>query len=255
MIFHIPHSSRVIPADIRHTLVLDDAGLTAELDLMTDAFIDELFGVHARQDDRLLMFPVSRLVVDPERFVDDSREEMSGVGMGAVYTKTSSGGLLRTVSAHARRELLRRYYHPHHEALTDAAMHERAVRGAALIVDCHSFASTPLPHEKDSAPDRPDVCIGTDPFHTDARLFTTVRDAVVAQGWTVEENRPFKGTIVPGVVHGKDPGVQSVMIELNRSLYMDEGTGRKSARFDECARKIGEVICRVRDHWKRRCNE
>ena len=127
------------------------------------------------------------------------------------------------------------------------------MHGAALIVDCHSFASTPLPHEKDSSPDRPDVCIGTDPFHTDARLFATVRDALLAQRWSVAENRPFKGTIVPEVMYGKDPGVQSVMIELNRSLNMDEGTGRTSARFDECARRIGDVICRVRNWWEPRC--
>ena len=83
MIFHIPHSSRVIPADIRPTIMLDDAGLEAEPGMMTDAFVDDLFCAHARQDDHLLVFPVSRLVVDPERFADDSREDMLEAGMGA----------------------------------------------------------------------------------------------------------------------------------------------------------------------------
>ena len=35
------------------------------------------------------MFPVGRLVVDPERFSDDSLELMSQVGMGITYTRGS----------------------------------------------------------------------------------------------------------------------------------------------------------------------
>jgi len=41
------------------------------------------------------VFPVSRLVVDVERFPDDEDEPMAGRGMGAVYTRLSSGERLR----------------------------------------------------------------------------------------------------------------------------------------------------------------
>ena len=41
------------------------------------------------------MFPVSRLVVDPERFIADP---MECVGMGVVYTRTSNGEVLRAIS-------------------------------------------------------------------------------------------------------------------------------------------------------------
>ena len=46
---------------------------------MTDHYTDELF--HEPNDDvRRLLFPVSRLLVDPERFADDELEPMTAVG-------------------------------------------------------------------------------------------------------------------------------------------------------------------------------
>jgi hypothetical protein len=41
------------------------------------------------------VFPVSRLVVDPERFVDDATEPMAACGMGVIYTQTSQRMPLR----------------------------------------------------------------------------------------------------------------------------------------------------------------
>jgi len=78
--------------------VLDDDALGAELSAMTDAHTDRLAG---RTSDSLgsrrpwsFVNGLSRLVVDPERF-PDAREAMNRVGMGAVYTRTSTGARLR----------------------------------------------------------------------------------------------------------------------------------------------------------------
>jgi hypothetical protein len=106
MILHIPHASRVIPADVRRTLLLTDAELELELSLMTDAFTDELFLPAAGDGDAAVVFPVSRLVVDPERFEDDALEPMASVGMGAVYVKTSHGAPLRAKLPGRERETL-----------------------------------------------------------------------------------------------------------------------------------------------------
>jgi N-formylglutamate amidohydrolase len=43
VILHIPHTSTVIPTDLREQFLLSDADLFKELLLMTDAFTDELF--------------------------------------------------------------------------------------------------------------------------------------------------------------------------------------------------------------------
>ena len=166
VILHIPHASKTIPDRVRKTFLLSDSELHDELIRMTDSFADDLF-VCEQAPVRRVVFPVSRLVVDPERFPDDHREPMAEKGMGAVYTKTSDGRPLRkALSDQEREDLLATYYRPHHEALAAAVEAVLAARGCCLIVDCHSFSSRPLPHELDQSHERPDICIGTDEYHT-----------------------------------------------------------------------------------------
>ena len=94
LILHIPHSSKVIPDEVRTQILLSNSQLKDELNCMTDAFTDDLFaqdteGMHT------IIYPVSRLVIDPERFIDDKKESMSTKGMGVVYLLTSEGKNLR----------------------------------------------------------------------------------------------------------------------------------------------------------------
>jgi len=169
VILHVPHSSAHVPPDVRPQLLLEDDDLVRELRLMTDWHTAELFALPA-EEAVTLRFPVSRLVVDPERFEDPKSELMEAVGMGAVYTKTSHGLPLRdeAVAARQREALLARYYRPHHTALEAATSAALAAHGRCMIIDCHSFPSQPLPYELKASADRwrvvhrPAVCIGTD---------------------------------------------------------------------------------------------
>jgi N-formylglutamate deformylase len=88
MILHIPHSSKVIPEDLRDQIVLSDDDLTVELLRVTDTFTDEFFALPGAT---MLRFPISRLLVDVERFRDDAEEPMSKKGMGMIYTLTAMG--------------------------------------------------------------------------------------------------------------------------------------------------------------------
>jgi hypothetical protein len=61
MILHIPHSSTIIPEDIRKTFLLSDHELGLELLWMTAAFTDDLFSYDIAAAKRII-YPVSRLV-------------------------------------------------------------------------------------------------------------------------------------------------------------------------------------------------
>ena len=214
---------------------------------MTDAYTDDLFGSHAEVDDSVVTFPVSRLVVDPERFLDDSLETMSGIGMGVIYERTSSGDPLRNnPSLEERDALIQRFYMTHHNQLNAATKSELDRHGSALILDCHSFPSVPLPFELDQDPDRPDICIGADSYHTPPDLLEIVRRAVTDKGLICKANRPFRGSMVPRRYWEKDQRVSSIMIEVNRSLYMDEVTGDRSDRYGKCAALVGRIIGIIR---------
>src|SRR6266478_6585509 len=93
-VLHIPRSSRRVPAEERLTILLDDTELNNELLRMTDAYTDELFPITPAEAGRVI-FPLSRLVCDVERFPSDEHEPMAARGMGVTYTRTSMGGALR----------------------------------------------------------------------------------------------------------------------------------------------------------------
>ena len=65
-----------------------------------------------------------------------------------------------------------------------------------------------------------------------------MRSTFEARGYTVEVNRPYQGTIVPLRYLGKDPFVQSIMIEVGRWLYVDEATGKRLSTFETCQESV-----------------
>lgn len=242
LVIHVPHAATAIPADVRPTLLLADLDLERELLAMTDHYTDELFSLPANLA-CTVRFPVSRLVVDPERFESDEQEAMAARGMGAVYTRTSDGRPLRAqISPSHREQLLARYYRPHHSALSESVGAALATHGSCLLVDAHSFPSRPLPYEEDRDPDRPDVCIGTDPFHTQSSLRDAACEAFRTAGLGTAVNRPFSGALVPARFYARDQRVASIMIEVNRRLYMDEATGIRLGRFGTVKALVSRVV-------------
>lgn len=243
---HIPHSSTLIPAEEIGRFVLSENDLHAELVRITDWYTDELFDLSEDLVERLL-FGYSRLLVDPERFRDDIDEPMSHKGMGAVYSKTSHGFPLRSlISGDVRERLLGKYYDPHHLQLEEIVNRALNEHGRCLIIDCHSFPSNPLPCDLDQAPDRPDFCIGTDPFHTPDKLIALTKNRFARSG-PVEINRPYAGSMVPGSAYKRDARVSSIMIEVNRRLYMDEDVGTKLSCFldiRQVVRKALQEVCK-----------
>jgi N-formylglutamate deformylase len=242
VVLHIPHSSRRVPAEERQAILVDDTELNGELLRMTDAYTDELFPITPVEAGRVI-FPLSRLVCDVERFPSDENEPMAARGMGVTYTRTSMGGVLRAQPDPAdRQKCLDRWYWPHHSKLEHLVKDVAERSGVCLIVDCHSFPSVALPYELDQTSPRADICIGTDSFHTPR----AVRDAIVvaaeADGYSVAVDAPFSGALVPLSSYRKDHRILSVMIEVNRRLYMEEDSAKKKLGLGKVCATLGRLV-------------
>lgn len=239
VVLHIPHDSTVVPAHARQQLLLTDSALTLELQRMTDHFTHLLFA-EPPGDAAVVRAPVSRLVVDVERFADDSAEPMAARGMGAIYNVTSHLAPLRRQLSPAEKEaLLRLWYYPHHEKLEAAVALAVERYGRCLVIDGHSFPGNALPYEDaDQTLERPDICIGSDSFHTPKALEQAFVDAFDRGGWRVAVNHPFAGALVPLSRYRTDPRVEAVMVELNRNLYLDPVTFEPNVDINRFASDI-----------------
>ena len=237
LILHIPHSSDLIP--IRTGYILNDNLINAEILKLTDWYTDDIF--YSNQDIGVVA-EFSRIFCDVERFSDDSQEVMAKFGMGVLYEKTDDGKSLRIVSAVQREKLLNEYYWPHHNRLTREVEYQLKNFNKATIIDCHSFPEIPFNCSEDKDPNRPDINIGTDSFHTPNELIDLTQKFFSGFGLKVFIDKPYKGSIVPSSFYRKNKNVNSIMIEINRRLYLDEPSNNKSENYNEVKSMINKYL-------------
>ena len=206
-----------------------------ELLYMTDWYTDTLFqnGIGTP-----IIAPVSRLICDTERFRSDEEESMARIGMGAIYCSTHSLKKLCTLSDSHRETILSKYYDPHHRMLEECTTRALSEYDFATIIDGHSFSPYPLPYEPNQELDRPEICIGTDSFHTPKELEELAVSFFKFLGYKTEINKPYAGTIVPMKYYQKDKRVLSIMIEINRGLYLKKDSNEKNDHFEKLKKEI-----------------
>ncbi|MCX5640860.1 MAG: N-formylglutamate amidohydrolase [Planctomycetota bacterium] len=248
LILHIPHSHLAIPASLKREFVVRHKKLSTHLAASTDHFTDELFDSNL-PNTQALIFPISRLAVDPERFERDALEPMAKRGLGVLYERGHDGNVIREPISGARREeLLAAWYRPHHEWLTQSVDDALARAPRALVIDCHTFPDLPFAMDADQEVPRPDVCIGTAGIHTPAWLVRAATKWCKSQGWSVRVDAPYSGSMVPLKHNSKDRRVLSIMIEINRARYMElQGTKAvRRASFKKCKRFVAGLVAALR---------
>jgi len=242
LILHIPHSSTIIPT--KEGYCITDEILHQEIVKLTDWFTDDLF---ENNNDTSVKAPFSRIFCDTERFADDSQEIMAQFGMGVLYEKTDSGEQLRNITPELREYILDNYYWKHHNALTESVRLQLKKEGSATIIDCHSFPSVPLKRALDQSDNRPDFNIGTDAFHTPLKLIDTSVAFFEKKGYSLGIDKPYKGSIVPMSYYQKDKNVKSIMLEINRGLYLNGMSNEKSIQYREIKQIVQEFLGVIRD--------
>lgn len=222
VILHVPHAATAIPDNVRRGIVLTDDEFAAELVAMTDADTDLIAtGAADLATVRPWTFTnqLSRLVVDPERF-PDAREEMNASGMGAVYERTSTGSSLRTLTSFDRDALIAEYFTPYAEGIAALVRDRLIACGRVTIIDVHSYPKESLPYELHADGPRPQICIGTDEFHTPGALVDAAVSGFsrVVSAAEIRLNSPFGGCYVPLDQHKQNREVHALMLEIRRDV-------------------------------------
>lgn len=251
VLFHVPHASTVIPGDVRDTIVVDDEGLARELREATDHHTDGIVGgLDNGTTVRSYVNRYSRLVVDPERFLDVEKEITEAVGRGVVATRTVNGELFRDDTdekfAALRQDLIDRFFLPYHHGMDRMVGEMLDAYATVTILDVHSFPEHAQPYELDGQADRPPLCVGTDSLHTSDTLKQVVTDAAERHSFAYTFDCPFAGTFVP-LAHYGDQRVQSLMFEFRRDIFTDELTATPHAGIARCRAFVQDVVTRLLD--------
>ena len=233
LILHIPHSSIEIP--FFDGSVSNQKTIKQEINRLTDWYTDDLFD---SEFDEKIIAPFSRIFCDVERFSDDEFEVMAKYGMGVLYEKFDNGDILRTITPKLKEDILKNYYWKHHNKFSDNVKRQLEETEFCIILDCHSFPSSPLTRALVQNPVTPDFNIGTDSYHTPSIFIDASEDFFRSKGYSLGINTPYSGSIVPLNYYKKDKRVSSIMLEVNRRMYLNESTYEKSEGY----RKTKEII-------------
>lgn len=248
IIINIPHSSTYIPSSFLERVIINKEELEKEVELLTDLYTDDLF---ANKDCNIIRADISRIVCDMERFKDDAIEQMSNLGMGVIYTKTSKGKKLIELDSEYRSKMLEKYYDSYHkrfEELTSSILNRY---GRCIIIDGHSF-SVELPKRLGKPYENsPDICIGFEDEFCDSDILNLLKEHFEKNGLSVAFNYPYAGSIVPNNYYDqKDSRVKSLMIEINKSIYLDDNN-QKNDNYSRIKIIIQKAIKKVLTYEKK----
>lgn len=263
-VFNSPHSGNHYPERFLRLSRLDRMAIRRS----EDCYVDELFGSAVPLGAPLLAanFPRAYLDVnrepwelDPRMFAEpvppfaNIRSARVAGGLGTVPRLVGEGldiysGRLPLAEAVDRIELV---YKPYHAALKRLLAHTHARFGYAVLIDCHSMPASIRVGEHGA---RPDFIVG-DRFGASAArgLTDTAIAALVSMGYAVAHNKPYAGGFITEHYGRPARGLHALQIEINRGLYMDERTLRKTAGFDaladDMARLAAELMAMPDDNF------
>ncbi len=84
--------------------------------------------------------------------------------------------------------------------------------------------------------------IGENSYHTPKYIIDEYINYFETNGYTLGVDTPYSGSIVPMEFYQKEPRVTSIMLEVNRRLYLNEPTNEKSEGYDKTKEIIQEYM-------------
>ena len=242
IVFDSPHSGLDWPPDFQ------PAAPRAAVLSTWDAYVDELWGDAPAHGATLISARFPRAYVDANRAADDidpallaapwpgplATSDYSSRGMGLIrrYALPEIPMYAQPLAVAEVRHRFAAYYQPYRAALRARLDELYAAHGAVWHVNCHSMKSRGNGMNTDNGALRPDFVVSDRLGRTADPAFTRwVAEYFLGRGFSVKINDPYRGGDLVGT-HG-DPARhrQSIQIEINRALYMDEAAFVRGPRF------------------------
>ena len=255
IVFASPHSGRDYRDDFLKTSVLDSCTIRSS----EDAHVDQLIDFIPEMGAPLLLAKVPRAYVDMNRSADELDPALiNDVQSRAQNPRITSGlGVIPRVVSNARaiyrgklskQDALARidqYWRPYHRALQQllARAHDRF--GYSLLIDMHSMPHDAVAHLGNSNKSIEVVLGDRYGASADTALGDLIEKAFENYGFCVSRNVPFAGAYI--TQHYGQPGQSKhvVQVEIDRTLYLDEGSVSPSENFEVMKTRLSNVLFEV----------
>ncbi len=258
LIISVPHSGEKIPEETPWLNGLDETVLMCDV----DRFVDRLYLPVLNE------LKIPNVVAEWHRYaadlnrLDKDIDEMSvaggespgafPVGMGVHWAETTIGDRLmpKPMSVGLHQKIIKSYHAPFHSKL-EQLFSEIKSRGHSKVyhLDAHSMPSKGTKKHRDPGENRDEIVISdVDGQSCESEFKELVISSFSAAGFKVGYNWPYKGGRVTQIYGQPGNGQHSIQVELNRGLYMDEGTKQIKAEVAKgVTQKISQAVRQIFD--------
>ncbi len=262
VIFDSPHSGNIYPDDFGYGCDFES------LKRIEDAYVDDLFANAPDCGALLLRALFPRSYIDVNRARDDVDENLfsgtwpqaqfgvitpshrsdSGIGLIGRIIRPGMPIYHRDLSPDEIMNRLETYYDPYHDTLCTALNDAYYNHGQFWHINLHSMPSSSAYPKRvrsmlDGQRKASDIVLGDLDGQSCCRDFMrALKSFWTDLGYTTTINDPFKGVELVARYSQPTRGKNSVQIEINRALYMDEQTGLKSKNYEAFKSHCDDMI-------------
>ncbi len=257
-VYNSPHSGRCYPESFLADSNLDSMSIRRS----ADHYVDDLFADAPELGAPLLAahFPRAYLDVNREPFELDPRMFDGPLppyaNIGSMRVAGGLGTIPRIVAENMdiyRRKLsvaeglsrIEAIYKPYHACLRRLIAATHARFGICVLIDCHSM---PGNIRLSGSNVKPDFIIG-DRYGTSAsaEISRAALSFLSEMGFAAVRNKPYAGGFITEHYGRPVRGLHALQIEINRGLYVDEGTLSKRPEFDAIAAALSLFMRQMAD--------
>lgn len=261
LVVDVSRSGREYPPDFRSPVAFTSVHDNVSM------YVDEIFSATPSLGGTLLFACFPNMYIDANRSARDIDPELvEGDWPGPIERSdfTDRGlGLLKRLSRYGEKfqerkltvaevqERLDVYHEPYHQELARVIRRTREQCGYAIQLSCHCMSAKGAPTHADPGQERADFNLGDCHGTTSAKeTINFVADTLKSLGHSVSINFPYYGGELIRRHSAPREGVDSVFVEVNKRLFIDTTTFRKTKGFADVQRSATSLLEAVVEYSK-----